>query len=434
MNISVFGLGYVGCISLGCLAQKGHSLVGVDVSGLKTELINQGKPTIIEKDIDGIIGEAFEAGRVRATASVEDAVASTDVSIICVGTPPTSEGHLDLSFIFSTAHEIGSALKNKDSFHVVAIRSTVLPGTNEKYAAIIEQESGKKKNVDFAVVSNPEFLREGTAVYDYNHPPVTVLGSDSEKALDIMSSLYSDLEGGPVYRTEVGVAEIIKYVNNSYHALKITFANEVGNICKKLGIDSHHVMELFGMDKQLNISTYYFKPGFAYGGSCLPKDLGALNTLAHDLYLDVPVLSSIAVSNQYQKKHAVELIESKRKTKILVLGISFKAGTDDLRYSPIIDVIQELLGKGYDLKLVDNQVELSRIIGKNRSYIMEKLPHIAKLLTKDLQTAIDWAEVIIVTNKEKDFLGLHFADDKILIDLARINEYQSHPNYNGLNW
>jgi GDP-mannose 6-dehydrogenase len=433
MNISIFGLGYVGCVSLGCLSNNGHNLIGVDVSDIKIDLINVGQPTIVEKDIDVLISENHKNGRIRATSDYKDAVSNSDVSIVCVGTPSTNEGHLDLQYIFRTAEQIGEVLKLKDSFHTVAIRSTVLPGTNEKYGRILEEISGKKRNVDFSVVSNPEFLREGTAVEDYYNPPVTVLGSDSKMGLEIMESLYKELNG-PVEKTEIKVAEIIKYVNNSYHALKITFANEVGNICKSLSIDSHEVMRIFGMDKQLNISTYYFKPGFAYGGSCLPKDLGALRTLSHDLYIDTPVIDSIEKSNGLQKELAQKLIESKGKNKILVLGISFKPGTDDLRYSPIIDVIQNLNGKGYDLQLFDNHVQLSRILGKNKSYIMEKLPHIAKLLTDDIEVAIEWADIIILTNKEKSFSGLDFLEEKIIIDLTRFEEYRNHPNYNGLNW
>lgn len=433
MNISIFGLGYVGCVSLGCLANKGHSLIGVDVSEIKVDLINKGKPTIVEKSIDLIINENFKKGRIKATKEAKTAVVESEVSIICVGTPSSNEGHLDLTHIFNTAKEIGDALKAKSGFHTIAIRSTVLPGTNEKYGQIIENISGKKRNIDFAIVSNPEFLREGTAVADYYNPPVTVLGSDSAYGLKIMESLYKGLNG-PVEKTEIKVAEIIKYVNNSYHALKITFANEVGNICKKLEIDSHDVMRIFGMDKQLNISTYYFKPGFAYGGTCLPKDLGALRTLAHDFSLETPVLNSIEKSNSYQKEVALKLIESKGKYKILVLGISFKSGTDDLRYSPIIDVIQTLSGKGYALKLIDNHVQLSKIIGKNKSYIIEKLPHIAKLLTTDLEGSIKWADIIILTNIEQSFTGLLFPSKKILIDLARFEEYMQHPNYNGLSW
>ena len=433
MNISIFGLGYVGCISLGCLAQNGHRVIGIDTNQLKIDLINQGSPTIVEKDIDIIIKKGFDAGRISATNKVNEAIMESDISIICVGTPSTTAGHLNLDYIYNTANEIGEALKLKDSFHIIAIRSTVLPGTNQNYGQIIENVSGKKRNIDFAVVSNPEFLREGTAVQDYFNPPLTVIGSDNEHALNIMQSIYEGLNS-PIEKTDIKVAEIIKYVNNSYHALKITFANEVGNICKQLDIDSYSVMHLFGLDKQLNISTYYFKPGFAYGGSCLPKDLGALRTLAHDLYIETPVLNSIEKSNGLQKEIALKLIQSKQKQKILVLGISFKSGTDDLRFSPVIDVVQQLIGLGYDIQLIDQQVHLSRIIGKNKSYIMEKLPHIAKLMTNKIDEAIKWSELIIITNKEKEFQGLFFDDSKIIVDLTRLDEYRSHPNYCGINW
>ena len=433
MKISIFGLGYVGCVSLGCLAENGHNVIGVDVSKIKVDLVNNGKPTIIEKDIDKLIKSNHQRGRIKATTLYREAVLDSDVSIVCVGTPSSKEGHLDLTYIYNTAEQIAEVFKEKDTFHTIAIRSTVLPGTNEKYGEIIEEISGKKRNIDFAVVSNPEFLREGTAVNDYYNPPVTVLGGDSKKGLNIMASLYSSLNG-PIVKTEIKVAEIIKYVNNSYHALKITFANEVGNICKMLEIDSHEVMRLFGMDKQLNISTYYFKPGFAYGGSCLPKDLRALRTLSHDLYIDTPVLNSIERSNTIQKANTLELIKSFEVNKVLVLGISFKSGTDDLRYSPIIDVVQTLIGEGFDVKLIDKNVHLSRIIGKNKSYIMEKLPHIAKLLVSNIEEAIKWAELIIITNSEKEYLDLEIDNSKYILDLVRIDKYMKHPNYNGINW
>ena len=281
MRISIFGLGYVGCVSLGCLAKNGHNIIGVDVNDIKVDLINNGKPTIIERDIDLIIEQQFKNKKIKATKDYKSAIKNTDISIICVGTPSTPEGHLNLEHIYKTAEQIGEAIKEKENFHIAVIRSTVLPGTNIKVGEIIEKTSGKQRNKGFAVVSNPEFLREGSAVEDYYNPPVTVLGSDNKKALNVLSKIYAKVNG-PIEIVDIKVAEIIKYVNNSYHALKITFANEVGNICKRIGIDSHEVMRLFCMDKQLNISSYYFKPGFAYGGSCLPKDLKALQTLAHD--------------------------------------------------------------------------------------------------------------------------------------------------------
>jgi GDP-mannose 6-dehydrogenase len=433
MNISIFGLGYVGCVGMGCLAHNGHKLIGVDTLPVKVDLINQGKPTIVEKDIDHMIAEQHAKGNISATHDYHKAVSETDISIICVGTPSTRQGHLNLDYIFQTAAEIGDALKNKNTFHIVAIRSTVLPGTNQKVGEIIAETSGKVRNIDFAVVSNPEFLREGTAVEDYFNPPLTVLGSDSAKALDIMADVYAKVNG-PIEKVDIHVAEIIKYVNNSYHALKIVFANEVGNICKSLGIDSHEVMRIFCMDKQLNISPYYFKPGFAYGGSCLPKDLKALKTLAHDHYLDSPVLNAIENSNDVQKANAFNLIEKTGKKKIGILGLSFKAGTDDLRYSPIVEVIERLYGKGYEIRIFDKNVVLSRLVGKNKSFIEEKLPHLSQMLSEDMDLVASWSEVLVITNKEEAFKHINPKPEQVVIDLARIENLRKNENYEGICW
>ena len=332
MNISIFGLGYVGCVSVGCLAKNGHNVIGVDVADHKVNLINSGKPTIIEKDIDHIIAAEFNNGRISATQDYQSAVNATQVSIICVGTPSSPTGQLDLGYVYRVAEQIGEALKKKKDFHVVSIRSTVLPGTNEKVNEIIARKSGKKIDKDFAVVSNPEFLREGYAVSDFFNPPFTAIGTSSDRAFSIMQDVYKNINGQQE-RVDIKVAELIKYVNNTFHALKITFANEVGNICKKLNIDSHEIMDLFIKDAQLNISSAYLKPGFAYGGSCLPKDLKGLATLAHDYYLDSPVIESIERSNEAQKKLVAEMILAQNKKNIGIIGLSFKKDTDDLRYS-----------------------------------------------------------------------------------------------------
>lgn len=433
MNISILGLGYVGCVGMGCFAQNGHKIIGVDISEMKVGLINKGMPTIVEKDIDIIIAEQFKKGNISATLDYRQAIAGSDVTIICVGTPSTNEGHLNLDYIFQTSRQIGEALRDKSSFHVVAIRSTVLPGTNEKVGEIIAEESGKIRNKDFAVVSNPEFLREGSAVADFFNPPLTVLGCDNDEALHIMSEVYKGVNG-PIEYVDIDVAEIIKYVNNSFHALKIVFANEVGNICKKLGINSHEVMRIFGMDKQLNISTYYFKPGFAYGGSCLPKDLKALVTLAHDYYLDAPMLRSIENSNSAQKNLAFDLIVRSGKKKIGILGLSFKAGTDDLRLSPIVEVIERLYGKGFDIRIFDHNVVLSRLIGQNKSYIEEVLPHVNRMLVEEIEMVSTWAEVIVVTNKDKLFESVSPSDTQLVIDLVGIEQLKSSKNYEGICW
>jgi GDP-mannose 6-dehydrogenase len=433
MNISIFGLGYVGCVSLGCLARNGHNVIGVDIQKLKVDLINSGKHTIIEKYIDKIIEEQYKKGYIRATLDYKDAIDNTEISILCVGTPSTLNGHLNLEHICETARQIGEALVSKKEFHIVVIRSTVLPGTNENVARIIEEVSGKKKNRDFAVISNPEFLREGSAVEDYYNPSVTVLGGDNEYALDVITKMYEGIDA-PIVRVGVKVAEIIKYINNSFHALKVSFANEVGNICKKLDIDSHEVMKLFCMDDKLNLSSYYLKPGFAYGGSCLPKDLKALKTLVHDHYLDSPVINSIAKSNENQKFVAMNLIESSGKRKIGVLGLSFKPGTDDLRFSPIVEVIERLIGKGYDVKVFDKNVNLSRLVGKNKSYIEEKLPHLSSILSSSLQDVTSWADVIVISNKEGEFQDIRPHNNQKIIDLVRIDSLKSLENYEGICW
>jgi len=433
MNISIFGLGYVGCVGMGCLASKGHKVVGVDVSEEKVSLINKGIPTIVEKDIDELIATAHKNGSISATTDYVDAVLKTDVSFLCVGTPSAPNGHLNLEYILQTAKEIGEALKVKKGFHIVVIRSTVFPGTNAKITALIEENSGKKANIDFAVVSNPEFLREGTAVNDYLNPPLTVLGSTCPQAIETLKGLYES-NGAPIEVVGIEVAEMIKYVNNSYHALKVVFANEVGQICKKLNIDSHEVMRIFCMDKQLNISPYYFKPGFAYGGSCLPKDLKGLKTLAHDLYLETPVLASIDNSNQDHIQFVIKQIECTRKRKIGILGLSFKAGTDDMRNSPIINIIEYLFGKGYEIKIYDKNVSLSRLIGKNKSVIMEKLPHLNSLLCDNMEEVTEWAEMLVISTKEEAFKQLKPKKKQPVFDLVRIKELEGGESYNGLCW
>ena len=435
MEISIFGLGYVGCVSLGCLAKNGHQVIGVDIHQQKVDLINKGLPTIVEKDIDTIIAEEFKNGKIRATNDANDAVANSEISIICVGTPSSKRGNLNLDFIYKVAEQIGQALKNKNSFHSVVIRSTVLPGTNEKVGEIIAEFSGKKRNKDFSIVSNPEFLREGTAVKDYYHPSITVLGGDSEIALEKVAALYKELPA-PIEIVDIRVAEIIKYVNNSFHAVKVTFANEVGNISKSLGIDSHKVMELFCKDTHLNISPTYFKPGFAYGGSCLPKDLSGMVTLGKDNFINIPMLSHIDASNENQKKIAYDLIAAQKFKKIAFLGLAFKEGTDDLRYSPSVDLAEKLLGKGYSLKIYDKNVHISKLIGSNKSYIDEVLPHLSILITDNLGEAIEHADIVVLNHRNLDLENYldALSKKKAVIDLVRVKTTEQLPNYIGLNW
>lgn len=433
--ISIFGLGYVGCVGMGCLARMGHKIVGVDVSDNKVGLIKKGIPTIVEKDIDNLIKEGFEAGRIDATRDYVVAVKETEISFICVPTPNNATGHLDLSFVEKVSEEIAIGLSEKTSFHTVVIRSTVLPGTNERVASIIQTRSGKIAGQDFCVVSNPEFLREGNAVDDFFNPSITVIGSDCEKGVFALKDLYSPLPGEKKV-VSIRVAESIKMLNNSFHALKVAFANEVGSICKALGIDAFELMDVFLADTKLNISPAYLKPGFAYGGSCLPKDLKALNLLAYDSYLKNPILSSVEPSNKWQIEKVIELIERTQYRNIAVWGISFKDGTDDLRNSPIVEVIERLLGKGYMIRIFDKNVNVSLLIGANKQYIDSKLPHFSELLVNDPSDLVSNPGLLIINTKLDDSeqemvlenIGLS------ILDLRHVPGLKSHPNYNGINW
>ena len=435
MRISIFGLGYVGCVSLGCLAKNGHQVIGVDVNATKVDQINSGKATIIEKDIAEIIAEQHKLNRISATTSFNEAILNSEISIVAVGTPSSKNGHLNLQYIFNVAEQIGVALLEKESFHIIVIRSTIMPGTCDEFASIVEEISGKERNKHFAIVDNPEFLREGTAVHDYFNPPLTLIGSDNKEAADKVSILYQNLPA-EIIITNLKVAEIMKYVNNTFHALKISFGNEIGNICTELNIDSHEVMNIFCKDKQLNISPYYFKPGFAYGGSCLPKDLKGLQTLAHDLYLDTPIINSIGKTNDLQIDRAVNLILQHWNKKLGFLGLSFKAGTDDLRNSPAVTVIERLIGKGCDISIYDKNINLSLLTGTNKEFIDQKIPHLSSLLVNSTEEIIEKCDVIVVNNKENEFTEiLNNVNNKIIIDMVRLGEnFLGKQNYTGINW
>jgi len=437
MNISIFGLGYVGCVSIGCLAQYGHRVIGVDLNQTKVDFINAGKPSIVENEIGDIIAQGHRDGLIKATTNAQDAVSDTEISIICVGTPSTANGHLDLNAIYRVSEEIGKALKAKNDFHVVVIRSTVLPGTNAKVTGIISEFSGKTVGQDFAVVSNPEFLREGTAVKDYINPPYTLIGRDNDQAISKIEQMYRDIKA-PFIATDIKIAELIKYVNNAFHANKVVFANEVGNICKKLGIDSHKLMDIFCMDTKLNISPYYMKPGFAFGGSCLPKDLKALRTIAHDYYLESPLIENLERSNEFQKSLVSDQIIKFGKEKIGFLGLSFKGGTDDLRNSPIVDILEVLLGKGFDIRIYDKNVHFSKLMGANREYILQKIPFVSKFIVESSDEIIKHSDLIVVVNREQEFIDIlkKAPENKIIYDLVNLKDdgVSAKPNYTGIAW
>lgn len=436
MKISIFGLGYVGAVSAGCLAKDGHEVVGVDPNPTKVDLINRGLTPIIEKDIGEMIAAGVGARQLRATESVREAVLATELSLVCVGTPSQLNGNLDLSYVRRVCEEIGTALRDKTAFHVVVARSTMLPGTMRQVVIpTLEQYSGKTAGLDFGVCNNPEFLREGTAVYDYYHPPKTVIGETDARAGQLLVELYGGMDA-PLVRTDVETAEMVKYADNNWHALKVAFANEIGNICKAVGIDGHKVMGIFCQDTKLNLSAYYMKPGFAFGGSCLPKDVRALTYKARSLDLDLPVLNAILPSNERQIQRAIEMITVKGQRKVGILGFAFKAGTDDLRESPMVTVIEHLIGKGYDLRLYDRNVKLATLTGANRDYILNHIPHISRLMVDSVEAVTHHAQTLVIGNGAAEFrpaLEL-LRPGQTVIDFVRIVERASDAAYDGICW
>lgn len=437
MKISIFGLGYVGAVSAGCLAKNGNTVIGVDPSDAKVDLINQGRTPIIEKDIDTIIHDAVHGGLLSATSDHREAIEATDISLICVGTPSMPNGSLNLSYVRNVCEEIGEVLKSKESFHVVVIRSTMLPGTMKNVVIpALEAASGKKAGEGFGICGNPEFLRESTAVFDFYNPPKTVIGESDTKSGDMLAKLYEGLDA-PLIRTTIETAEMVKYTDNVWHALKVGFANEIGSICKQVGIDSHAVMKIFFKDTKLNISPYYMKPGFAFGGSCLPKDLRALTYKAKSLDVNVPILNSILQSNEIQVNRGFNSITEKGKKKIGILGFSFKSGTDDLRESPIVEVIERLLGKGYDIKIYDKNVNIAKIVGANRNFILNHIPHISGLMVETPEEILSHSEVVVIGNNADEFKNLipKLTSEQHLIDLVRITDTKpENTNYDGINW
>jgi len=437
MKISIFGLGYVGAVSAGCLAKEGHRIIGVDPNQTKVDIINSGKTPIIEDAIGEIIEEAVYAKLLSATTSVGEAILASEMSLICVGTPSQFNGSLDLSYVRRVCEQIGQVLASKESFHVVVVRSTMLPGSMRSLVIpTLEESSGKVAGVDFGVCNNPEFLREGTSVHDFYHPPKTVIGETDSRSGELLASIYANMNA-PLIRTTVEVAEMVKYTDNNWHAVKVAFTNEIGAICKAAGIDGHKVMEIFCQDTKLNISPYYMKPGFAFGGSCLPKDVRALTYKANRMDLDLPLLNNVLPSNRRHVERGLAMIMAKGKRKIGILGFSFKAGTDDLRESPLVEVIEQLIGKGYDLRLYDRNVNIASLMGANRDYIMNRIPHISKLMMTTIDGVLDHAEVIVIGNNSPEFDGVasDIRDGQVVVDLVRVGTRTSEEGvYDGICW
>jgi GDP-mannose 6-dehydrogenase len=436
MKISIMGLGYVGAVSAGCLAKDGHEIIGVDPQQAKVDLINAGRTPIIEKDIGEIIERAVAEGRLRATSDVREAVRHTDLSLICVGTPSLGNGHIDLQYVRRVCEQIGDALKDHPG-HTVVVRSTMLPGTMRQVVIpTLESSSGLKAGEDFGVCLNPEFLREGTAVNDYFHPPKTVIGEFDRASGDVVAKIYGHLPG-PVIRTDYETAEMVKYADNTWHALKVAFANEIGNVCKALHLDSHKLMDIFCQDTKLNLSPYYLKPGFAFGGSCLPKDVRALAYKAKLLDVKVPIIDAIIPSNDEQIERGIQAVIDKGNKRIGVLGFSFKAGTDDLRESPMVELVERLLGKGYDLRIYDSNVRMAAIHGANREYILNHIPHISKLMVASIDDVLAHAQTIVIGNGSPEFRDVpkRLEGGQLIVDLVRIADTRSVEGvYDGICW
>ena len=436
MRISIFGLGYVGAVCAGCLSSRGHEVVGVDISATKIDLINSGKSPIVEPGLEPLLEKGIRTGMLRGTTDFAAAVRDTEVSFICVGTPSKKNGDLELNYIESVCREIGYVLRDKTERHTVVVRSTVLPGTVKNVVIpILEDCSGKKAGVDFGVAVNPEFLRESTAIKDYDFPPMTVIGELDSQSGDLLQEIYQELDA-PIIRKDIAVAEMIKYTCNVWHAAKVTFANEIGNIAKASGVDGREVMEVVCQDHKLNLSSYYMRPGFAFGGSCLPKDVRALTYRASQLDVEHPMLGAIMRSNVAQVQNAFDIIASHDKRKVALLGLSFKAGTDDLRESPLVELAEMLIGKGYELSIYDSNVEYARVYGANKEYIESKIPHVSSLLNSDFEQVIARSEIIVLGNGDEKFRALaHNAPDgKQVVDLVGFMNAATRGGAEGSCW
>ena len=438
MKVSVFGLGYVGSVSAASFAADGHDVIGVDVVADKVTAINEGRSPLVEPGLEELLADGVRQRRLRATMRTEEAVQESELSLVCVGTPSRKNGSLDLTYLIRVCEQIGDALAQKDAYHVVVIRSTVLPGTTHREVIpTLEARSGKRYGEGFGVAVNPEFLREGTAIRDFRQPPLTLVGHNHAADAAPAKALYEHVDA-PLYSTSIRVAEMMKYTSNAWHAVKVVFANEIGNLCKRVGIDSHEVMDVFCQDHKLNLSPYYLKPGVAFGGSCLPKDVRALQYRAKEVDLELPLIESLLDSNELQVRQALDLIVDTGRKRIGLLGFSFKAGTDDLRESPMVILAEALLGKGYELSIYDRNVSLARLIGANKRYINEQIPHLSRHLCESIDEVIERSEVIVVGNAAPEFASAveRCRPDQFVLDLVRLplNFSAVKAKYEGICW
>jgi len=438
-TVSVFGLGYVGSVTAACLAHKGHRVIGVDVNPAKVEMMSAGRCPIFEAQMDELVAEGHQTDRLLATTDSSAAVRDSEISFVCVGTPSQQNGKLDLSHVEHVCREIGEGLRRKDSPHLVVLRSTLLPGVTESIAIPLLQEgSGKQAGAGYNVCYNPEFMREGSAVEDFFQPPFTILGASENAHLAPLREIYA-WTSGRIFETSIAVAEMVKYASNAFHALKVSFANEIGSLSKNLGVNTQTVMEIFISDNKLNISPAYLKPGFAFGGSCLPKDLKALGYRARELDLRLPLLETIMASNHEHIERAVEIVLRTNKKKVGLLGLSFKAGTDDLRESPLVQLTKRLLGEGCEIRIWDPQVSLGQLTGANRQFIQDVIPHIGSLLSSSLQEVVESSEVVLIATAsiKNETLGPYLRPGHTVIDLVNMDKsrrIQGPSSYEGICW
>jgi GDP-mannose 6-dehydrogenase len=437
LNISVFGLGYVGAVSAVCLAKSGHTITGVDTNQYKVDSLRNGVSPIVEPGVDELLRQVLESGRLTATTDAVEAVHATDISLICVGTPSNANGSLHLDAVMRVAGQIGAALKAKPAYHGIVVRSTVLPGTVDKVASVVERASGKSNGEGFGIASNPEFLREGTSIDDFENPPYTVVGTEDARMEELLRNVYHTVNA-PFFRVHVRESELLKYACNSFHAVKVAFGNEIGAISKKLGIDSHVVMKIFSEDTKLNISPYYLKPGFAFGGSCLPKDVRALTYESRLLDVPTPLLDSVMPSNHCQVQRVVDWVLERKRKNVGILGLSFKSDTDDLRESPIVSVVETLIGKGYKIAIYDANVNISKLVGANRSYIEQEIPHISLLMKSSVQDVLGQSDCVIISNKGAEFRNVPalLRSGQVVLDLVRVSGdgKTSNGSYEGISW
>lgn len=439
MNICVLGLGYVGAVSCGCLAELGHNVIGVDIAEQKVDRINRGESPIIEEGLAEILRKAADEGRLSATTDTEEAIKKSEVALVCVGTPSTPTGGVNSIYLERVCEQIGEAVKKHNiPFITVLNRSTSLPHVHRRLIEILEKTSGRKMGSGIGYCCHPEFLREGAAVYDFYNPPKIVFGATDKHSEALCKKLYPNIDAETFFVTP-DIAAMVKYADNCFHAVKVTFGNEMGMLCKQFGIDGHAVMDIFCADHKLNISPKYLKPGFAFGGSCLPKDLRAVLDASREYAAPLPMLAGTMDSNKHQVEAVFKRVTNNSKQprpRLGVIGLAFKEGTDDVRESPMVTLVERATGKGLPVRIYDQHLAVQSLVGANLSFALESIPHLAELLSDDLAAVIHDSDVIVVAHRlsPEKWSMIKWRDDQRIIDLANVSSLHKKPNYDGLYW